>query len=134
MFRIGIYQLAEKRLRFGGKPHDLETIFVVQILDAEFQRLLCLLQFRARHRARGIDNKDHILWSGLGFLRSGRSGEEKEVTIFARGLVRNQTQPDITHFRVVNQLEIGVWRFVFRLITNHRAIGTVPFDFDLVTG
>jgi hypothetical protein len=28
-----------------------------KILDAEFERLLRLLQFRARHRARGIDDK-----------------------------------------------------------------------------
>ena len=47
--------------------------------------------------------------------------------------MRDQTQADITRFRVINELEIRLGFFILRFIANHGAIGAVPFDFDLVT-
>ena len=44
--RLGrIHELVEERLDFGGEADDFEAVLVVQILDAELQRFLGLLQF-----------------------------------------------------------------------------------------
>ena len=40
MFRIGINQFAEKRFRFGGKPHDLKRSSPFKF-DAEFSAFAC---------------------------------------------------------------------------------------------
>src|SRR4030095_10150171 len=95
MFGISLTQFAKKRFRLGRKPDDLEAIICVQILDTELQSLFRLLQFGARHRARGIDDKEHVLGSRLGLFRNCRRGQKQEVTIFAARFVCDEAQTDI---------------------------------------
>jgi hypothetical protein len=80
---IGIcgYQLAEKRLSFGGEPDDLEPIVGVKIFHAEPQRFLRLDKFGAGHRTGRVYDKYDVLGCRLCFAANRRSSQEQKVSV-----------------------------------------------------
>src|ERR1700693_1644548 len=49
----GLHELVKEGLDIGGEAQEFEAVAVVEIFDAELERFFCLVEFFARHRARG---------------------------------------------------------------------------------
>jgi hypothetical protein len=89
MFENQPHSVCRKAIPPRSKIDDLEAISVSNSrrrIAAPFR----LLQFGARHRARGIDDEDHVLWEQVGLFRNCRRGQKQEVTIFAARFVRDE--------------------------------------------
>src|ERR1035438_6131903 len=78
----GLDELVEERLDLGREADDLEPVPVVEVLDAELQRLLGLLQLLAGHRAGGVQHERNVLRDELLLLHvHARRGKQQEIAV-----------------------------------------------------
>ena len=76
----GLDELVEERLDLGGEADELEAVAVVEVLDAETQRLLGLLELLAGHRAGGVEHEADVLGlDRVGGFAGG--GQQQEVAV-----------------------------------------------------
>ena len=134
-FLRDLHHLVEERLDLRGETQHLEAVAVVQVLHAERQRLLRLLQLRARHRSRCIEHEHHVLRNHLRVLRvRTRRREQQEVTVLTARPVGQQIQPDVILLLREENLKVRVRLHVARLVSDHRLVPAAALDLHLVAG
>ena len=130
MVLCSIGEFVEQRFDLSREAKDLKAVAVVQVLHAERQRLLRLLQLRTGHRSGSVEHEGHILGHDFGVLRiDARRGEQEEVAVLSGILVGEKIQAKVVLLLCEEKLEVGVGLHVARFVADSRLRSAVAFDF-----